>query len=212
MTSSLLQNGLRAGASAMDYYDYDYGGNNARFSANQRLKLVNARLGRVGLGNGLYGANSNTYGQYAGAGGYDYDYSSGYNSGNSGYSGYSSNSYSPAASKSSYGSYSGGYNDCPGIPIALLLVTLLGIGVMGFILFTKIQGAGRRKRDIIDSWVEMLPQLEDLDRIILHGRSGGFNIKCSFFTRDMSPWASNFMHKAFINCWGKHFQLFLEKF
>lgn len=176
MTSSLLQNGLRAGAgaSAMDYYDYDYAGNNARFSAGQRLKLANQRLGRVGLGNSLYGANSNTYGQYAGAGGYDYDYSSGYNSGYSGgNSGYSSGGYSPAQSKSTYGSYSGGYNDCPGIPIALLLVTLLGIGVMGFILFTKIQGAGRRKRDIIDSWVEMLPQLEDLDRIILHGRKRG---------------------------------------
>ena len=73
------------------------------------------------------------------------------------------------------GSYSGGYNDCPGIPIALLLVTLLGIGVMGFILFTKIQGAGRRKRearveDDAASWTMLLPELETLDVILLHGR------------------------------------------
>merc|ERR1719270_1229464 len=82
---------------------------------------------------------------------------------------YGGSSYSPAQSKSSYGSYSGGYNDCPGIPIALLLVTLLGIGVMGFILFTKIQGAGRKKRDAVDSWSELLPEVETLDIILLHG-------------------------------------------
>merc|ERR1719422_961027 len=107
------------------------------------MNYNNPRLGRFGSNN-LYGGYSNTYGQYAGNGDYDYGGSS----------------YSPAQSKSSYGSYSGGYNDCPGIPIALLLVTLLGIGVMGFILFTKIQGAGRRKRDTgFDSWTQLLPDL-----------------------------------------------------
>merc|ERR1719232_1720126 len=116
------------------------------------MNYNNPRLGRFGSNN-LYGGYSNTYGQYAGYGDYDYGGSS----------------YSPAQSKSSYGSYSGGYNDCPGIPIALLLVTLLGIGVMGFILFTKIQGAGRKKRDAVDSWSELLPEVETLDIILLHG-------------------------------------------
>ena len=56
------------------------------------------------------------------------------------------------------------------IIFALLLVTLLGVGVMGFILFTKIQAAGgRKKRDIRDRWTELLPELETLDLIILNG-------------------------------------------
>ena len=145
---------------SFDYYDYDYGGYPQMQSIQRRGQLGgqmnynNPRLGRFGTNN-LYGGYSNTYGQYAGYGDYDYGGSSG---------------YSPAQSKSSYGSYSGGYNDCPGIPIALLLVTLLGIGVMGFILFTKIQGAGRKKRDAVDSWSELLPEVETLDIIILHGR------------------------------------------
>merc|ERR1719232_261199 len=116
------------------------------------MNYNNPRLGRFGSNN-LYGGYSNTYGQYAGYGDYDYGGSS----------------YSPAQSKSSYGSYSGGYNDCPGIPIALLLVTLLGIGVMGFILFTKIQAAGRRKRSALDVFEEIFTELESLDRIIFYG-------------------------------------------
>ena len=139
-----------------DYYDY-YDNFPQLQSQASRLGLRNTRLGRLGGAGALYGGYSNQYGQYSNTNQYstDYDY---------GYSG------SPAQSKSSYGSYSGGYNDCPGIPIALLLVTLLGIGVMGFILFTKIQGAGRRKRDIRDRWTEVLPELESLDLLILHGR------------------------------------------
>ena len=141
-----------------DYYDYYDSYPRQQVSAQRRLGLQmrNSRLGRPGLG-GLYGGYSSSS-QQGQQGQYDYDYS--------GYSGYSG---SPAQSKSSYGSYSGGYNDCPGIPIALLLVTLLGVGVMGFILYTKIVGAGRRKRDIRDSWTELLPELETLDIIILHG-------------------------------------------
>ena len=145
-----------------DYYDYYDSYPKLQVSAQRRLGLGlrNSRLGRPGVGGlgGLYGGYSSSSQQGQQGQQYDYDYS--------GYSGYSG---SPAQSKSSYGSYSGGYNDCPGIPIALLLVTLLGVGVMGFILYTKIVGAGRRKRDIRDSWTELLPELETLDLIILHG-------------------------------------------
>jgi hypothetical protein len=57
--------------------------------------------------------------------------------------------------------------DCPGIPIALLLITLLGIAVLGFILFTKIQGAGRRKRSSNDKY----PDLEEISQILILGRN-----------------------------------------
>ena len=164
--NALRSSNLRSGSqymSSSDYYDYgNYG-----LSMNQNIRRLGSavkqpKLGRLGAGaGGLFGGFSNTYGTYAGAGaGYgDYDYSSGYSS-----------AYSPAQSKSTYGSYSGGYNDCPGIPIALLLVTLLGIGVMGFILFTKIQAAGRRKRSALDVFEEIFTELESLDRIIFYGR------------------------------------------
>ena len=144
---------LRGGSS--DYYDYYDSYRSQLQVPAQRLGLQmrNSRLGRLG---GMYGGYSGSSQQ-----GPQYDYTD--------YSGYSGYSGSPAQSKSSYGSYSGGYNDCPGIPIALLLVTLLGVGVMGFILYTKIVGAGRRKRGIRDSWTELLPELETLDLIILHG-------------------------------------------
>ena len=143
-----------------DYYDYYESYPRLQVSAQRRLGLQqmrNNRLGRPGVGGlgGMYGGYSGSNQQT------QYDYTD--------YSGYSGYSGSPAQSNSSYGSYSGGYNDCPGIPIALLLVTLLGVGVMGFILYTKIVGAGRRKRDIRDSWTELLPELETLDLIILHG-------------------------------------------
>ena len=140
---------LRGGSDYYDYYD-SYRPQLQVPAQRLGLQMRNSRLGRLG---GMYGGYSGSNPQY--------DYTD--------YSGYSGYSGSPAQSKSSYGSYSGGYNDCPGIPIALLLVTLLGVGVMGFILYTKIVGAGRRKRDIRDSWTELLPELETLDLIILHG-------------------------------------------
>ena len=143
-------------AQPFDYYDYDYSYPQVQRMGHQLKQFNNPRYGKYGAGNNLYGGFSNTYGQYAGGYGDYGDYS--------GYGG------TPAQSKSSYGSYSGGYNDCPGIPIALLLVTLLGIGVMGFILYTKIVGAGRKKREALDSWDQLLPDLETLDVIILHGR------------------------------------------
>ena len=167
-----LQNSKLRSSQSFDYYDYDYNYpqmQNINRMGQQMRQFNNPRVGKYGSnnlygGNNLYGANnlyggySNTYSQYAGAGYGDYDYA--------GYSG------TPAQSKSqTYGSYSGGYNDCPGIPIALLLVTLLGIGVMGFILYQKIVGAGRRKRDTgFDSWTQLLPDLDTLPIIIYHGR------------------------------------------
>ena len=46
-----------------------------------------------------------------------------------------------------YGSYSSGYDDCDnGISVGLLLTAVLGIGVMFFTLFTKIQMITRRKK------------------------------------------------------------------
>ena len=109
---------------------------------------------------------------------------SGYGYGNSGYgnSGYGrSDSYSPSgnriASRSggygNYASYSGGYKDCPGIPLALLLITLLGVAVLGVIFFLKVQAAGRRKRSI-EEWLHW----EDLLPIISIGRMTSGCSKC----------------------------------
>ena len=170
--ASLQSAKLRSSQSypSFDYYDYDYASYPAmQNSQTQRMgqqQAFNPRLARLG-GNNLYGGYSNSYGSYTGAGAGSYgDYGD--------YSSYSGQSQTPAQAKSTYGSYSGGYNDCPGIPIALLLVTLLGIAVMGFILFQKINGAGRRKREAPGEGESvlalLLPELETLDVIILHGR------------------------------------------
>ena len=103
---------------------------------------------------------------HSGGGGYDggYGHSSGYGGGG----GYD---HPITYSHDSYGGSYGGYGkmDCPGIPIALLLTTLLGIGVLGFILLTKIQGAGRRKRNAYQDWSSLLP-LEDFLKILDFGR------------------------------------------
>jgi hypothetical protein len=46
-----------------------------------------------------------------------------------------------------FGSYASGYGDkCPGISIALLLISLLGIALMGYIFYLKVVDAGRKKR------------------------------------------------------------------
>ena len=170
--ASLQSAKLRSSQSypSFDYYDYDYASYPAmQNSQTQRMgqqQAFNPRVARLG-GNNLYGGYSNSYGSYTGAGAGSYgDYGD--------YSSYSGQSQTPAQAKSTYGSYSGGYNDCPGIPIALLLVTLLGIAVMGFILFQKINAAGRRKREASGEGESalslLLPELETLDVIILHGR------------------------------------------
>ena len=113
------------------------------------------------------------YGGHSGGGGYGHS-GGGYGHSGGGYGhsggGYSSPSYGGYgySSGSVYGSHSGyGKMDCPGIPIALLLITLLGIAVMGFILFTKIQGAGRKKRSLS----ELFPDLEDVTQILILGRN-----------------------------------------
>ena len=125
-------------------------------------------------GGGGYGHSGGGY-ENMGVGGYAHSGGGGYDSGLShlsgGYGGgyehpisYSHDSYGHGAS---YGGY--GKMDCPGIPIALLLTTLLGIGLLGFILFTKIQGAGRKKRNANDGWAS-LPPLEDFFKVVDFGR------------------------------------------
>ena len=69
-----------------------------------------------------------------------------------------------------HASYSGGggygkMNKCPGIPLALLLITLLGIAITGAILFLKIQAAGKRKRRSAFHWDD-LPELVAIGRRI----------------------------------------------
>ena len=108
-------------------------------------------------------------GGYPSGGGYDsghsggggYSHSGGYDSGHSfGYGGGGGYDHPVSYSHDSHGGSYGGYGnmDCPGVPIALLLTTILGIGVLGFILFTKIQGAGgRRKRNANQSQYSLLP-------------------------------------------------------
>ena len=58
-----------------------------------------------------------------------------------------SGSYGLGQTVANYGSYASGHGDkCPGISIALLLISLLGIFLMGYILYLKIVAAGRKKR------------------------------------------------------------------
>ena len=69
-----------------------------------------------------------------------------------------------------HASYSGGggygkMDKCPGIPLSLLLITLLGIAITGAILFLKIQAAGKRKRRSAFHWDD-LPQLVAIGRRI----------------------------------------------
>ena len=119
--------------------------------------------GGGGYGHSGIGGYETGYG-HSGGGGYETGYG---HSLSSGYGGYDHPiSYSHDSHGASYGSY--GKMDCPGIPIALLLTTLLGIGVLGFILFTKIQGAGRKKRNAVQDWSSLLP-LEDFTKILDFG-------------------------------------------
>lgn len=77
-----------------------------------------------------------------------------------------------AGGSDAYGSYSAKYDDCPGIPIALLLTTVLGLGVMIFALYTKITMAGRRRRKRSSGlFLEEVEEEEDVEGIAekLHG-------------------------------------------
>ena len=70
----------------------------------------------------------------------------------------------------SYGSYASGYGkQCPGISIALLLISLLGIVLMGYILWSKIVAAGRRKRDVADM-ADFWCFLDNLGPIMINGK------------------------------------------
>ena len=74
-------------------------------------------------------------------------------------SGYQKSDHS-SYSGGKHASYSGGggygkMSKCPGIPLSLLLITLLGIAVLGAILFLKIQAAGRRKRRSAFHWEDL---------------------------------------------------------
>ena len=170
------------GGSDYGNYDYDYSSQYQNMYQNQNRNFQNQNR------RGLYqqqprqqyqqsqkligGQSSGVQGGYTGATS-GYGGASGYN-GASGYGGVSGNGYgsygygstgSQAQSKQAYGAYSGGYNDCPGIPLALLLITTLGILTMGVLFYLKVVAAGRRKRDTSHSWT-----LEDLVLIFQNGR------------------------------------------
>ena len=115
-----------------------------------------------GYGHALSGGDYH----HLGGGGYGHSGGGGYEQPIS----YSHDSYGHGAS---YGSY--GKMDCPGIPIALLLTTLLGIGILGFILFTKITAAGRRKRNAKDGPSSLLP-FEDFLNVVYLGMICSYNV------------------------------------
>ena len=111
-----------------------------------------------GHSGGGYGHSGGGYGHSSGGYGHS---SVGYGHGGGGYGG------GYGYGEPSYASYSGGgYGkmDCPGIPIALLLITLLGIAVLGAIFLQKVLAAGRRRRRRSIS-------LEDLVDMVETGRN-----------------------------------------
>ena len=99
--------------------------------------------GGYGHSGGGYGHSSGGYGHSGGGYGHSsvgYGHSGGgYGHGGGGGYGYG---------EPSYASYSGGYGkmECPGIPNALLLITLLGIAVLGAIFLQKVLAAGKKRR------------------------------------------------------------------
>ena len=155
--------------------------------------------GLYGTNNQGYGSNNQGYGSsYQGYGSNNQQgsYGAGYGSSGSGFAtsgapnygtsggGYPSTGDGYASPLTSYGrsnrggggyhaSYSGGYGkDCPGVPFALLLTTLLGVAVMGVIFYLKVQAAGRRRRRSLDGeefdWGEVL--VEELPSLVAIGR------------------------------------------
>ena len=182
---NLLRRGLNFGNS--DQYGHIAAGHG---HSGGGYEVGNYDYTKSDYGHSDYGHSysSDGYG-HSGGGGYGH-HSSGGHGHSGGYhdtTGYGHNSYSyghdggyhaiPSYHAASYGSY--GKMDCPGIPIALLLTTLLGIGILGFILFTKIQGAGRRRRSTEQTslaagntaWTGLLADIEDVITILSFGRS-----------------------------------------
>ena len=161
-----------------------YGTNNQGYGANNQGYGSN-RLQGYGSTNQGYGSNNQQgsdgsgYGSsgsgFATSGGPNYGtFGGGYPSSGDGYAspltGYSR---SNRGGGGYYASYSGGYGkDCPGVPFALLLTTLLGVAVMGVIFYLKVQAAGRRRRRSLDGedidWGEVL--VEDLPSLVAIGR------------------------------------------
>ena len=184
---NLLRRGLNFGNS--DHYGHIAAGHG---HSGGGYEVGNYDYTKSDYGHSDYGHSysSDGYG-HSGGGGYGHS-SGGHGHGHHGggyhdSTGYGHNTYSygheggyhaiPSYHAASYGSY--GKMDCPGIPIALLLTTLLGIGILGFILFTKIQGAGRRRRSTEQTslaagnttWTGLLADIEDLITILSFGRS-----------------------------------------
>ena len=182
---NLLRRGLNFGNS--DQYGHIAAGHG---HSGGGYEVGNYDYTKSDYGHSDYGHSysSDGYG-HSGGGGYGHS-SGGHGHHGGGYhdsTGYGHNTYSygheggyhaiPSYHAASYGSY--GKMDCPGIPIALLLTTLLGIGILGFILFTKIQGAGRRRRSTEQTslaagnttWTGVLADIEDLITILSFGRS-----------------------------------------
>ena len=96
----------------------------------------------------VYNGYRDDYDEYVDDRYYAYNSPSQYRARYSDYSDY--NSYrdkSDRIGSYGHGSFSGGYGDkCPGISIALLLISLLGIALMGYIFYLKVVDAGRKKR------------------------------------------------------------------
>ena len=175
----------RQGGGGYDYgnYDYDYTATNGpqyqnmyqnqnNVYQNQNYNYKNQNTRRLGY-NSMnqqqlqYQQQQQRQSVYPSSSGYA---SSGYGSPAGGYgnSGYGSSGYGssgPRAQAKNYGSYSAGYKDCPGIPFALLLITLLGVTVMGVLFYLKVQAAGRKKRSVFSGW-----SLEDIEIAFLSGR------------------------------------------
>ena len=146
-----------------------YGSNNQGYGSNSHGYGSNNQQGSYGAGYGSSGSGFATSGapNYGTSGG-------GYPSTGDGYaSPLTSYGRSNRAGGGYYASYSGGYGkDCPGVPFALLLTTLLGVLVMGVIFYLKVQAAGRRRRRSLDGedfdWGEVL--VEDLPSLVAIGR------------------------------------------
>ena len=168
----------RQGGGGFDYgnYDYDYTAVNGpqyqNMYQNQNNNYKNQNTRRLGY-NSMnqqqlqYQQQQQRQSVYPSSSGYA---SSGYGSPAGGYgnSGYGSSGYGssgPRAQAKNYGSYSAGYKECPGIPFALLLITLLGVTVMGVLFYLKVAAAGRKKRSVAGGWF-----LEDIEIAFLSGR------------------------------------------
>jgi hypothetical protein len=69
------------------------------------------------------------------------------------------------ASSNSVGSYSGHHKQCDnGIPLALLLTTLLGIGALFYTLYTKVTMApGRKRRSSQTAWEQVEDGMATID-------------------------------------------------